>query len=377
MSDEESNPIFNISVAEFGSIASQVLGTEAVAIGNVRHEKIGRSAGASTIGIYRVVGYAQTSVGEQAWSAVAKVLDVTEVSPPDALRELEVYRSGVFAELPGLRAVRCYAIYEREGMQLLWLEDLSAAPQAPWIPEYYLDAAHHLGQFNANWPEQALPEWAWLNQRRFTQQFRHESYAQAFAKLPARQAESLINRFAQPDTTRKLINWWNASEALFAQVEATSKGICHLDCHPKNLFPMASSTPHAFTIAIDWASVGVGCLGIDIGHLLGSPLTWLEISLDQASRLVEPIFEAYLGGLKQAGWTGNERQVKLAYLTRLGCEANRMTAFVLALVDNPQFRAWGEQSVGHSAEEICDRWGDALPFLLSQTDRALELASEL
>jgi hypothetical protein len=347
MNEDEYDRIFNIPLAKLASIASQVLGTEAVAIGTVSPEKIGRSVGSNTIGIYRVVGQAQTSAGTQAWSAVAKVLKVTAESSPDDLRELEVYRSGVFAELPGLRAARCYAIQERDGMQLLWLENLSAAPQAPWIPKYYVDAAHHLGQFNAHWPEHALPEWPWLNQRRFAQQFRNDGYAKAFEQLAARQAEPLINRFALADTTHRLINRWNESDALFAQVEATTKGICHLDCHPKNLFPMASSTPQAFTIAIDWASVGVGCYGIDIGHLLGSPLTWLEISLDQASRLVEPIYGAYLSGLKQAGWTGNEKQVRLAYLTRLGCEANKMTAFVLAMADDPQFRARGEQLIGH------------------------------
>ena len=377
MYDDGTNRIFNLPVAELSSIASQVLGAEAASLGTVSVEKIGRSVGAATVGIYRVVGQARTSAGEQTWSAVAKVLRVTEETPPDALRELEVYRSGVFAELPGLRSARWYATQAGDGLQVLWLEDLSAAPQAPWMPEYYVEAARHLGQFNANWPEHALPEWAWLNQSSFTQTFRNERYSKAFGKLPARQDEPPINRLVRADTAGRLISLWTASERLFAQVEATSKGICHQDCHPKNLFPMAATTTQAHTIAIDWASVGVGCMGIDIGHLLGSPISWLEISLDSAIRLVEPIFEAYLAGLKQAGWTGYELQVRLTYLTRLGCEANRLVPIALAAVADPKIRALFEALTRHPLEEIFERWGDALPFFLDQTDQALALASQL
>jgi hypothetical protein len=379
MNSIKTGAIFDISPAALNPIASQILNADATAAKVISSRKIGRSAGGATVGVFRVMGTAESAGGEQSWSAIAKVLGPKEYPRAgvemDAYRELAVYRTGVFAELHGgLRSAACYGAQAQDDLQILWIEDLSDAPQAPWLPQYFIEAARHLGGFNAHWPEDGLPAWEWLDQASFRQQFINQLYSTTFEQLAARRNEPFVRRACPLDVAERLLALWEQSDMLFGKVDATSRCVCHADCHPKNLFPMGDSTGKTFTIGIDWELVGIGCLGLDIGHLLASPIGWLELPLEQAAVLVEGIFEAYIVGLREAGWAGNEEQVRLAYLARLGCEAMRRIRVVLAMADRPEVRDMVEQFLKHPTEEILDRWAEGQRFYLDYSDKALQLA---
>jgi len=195
-----------------------------------------------------------------------------------------------------------------------------------------------------------------------------------FDRLGALQSHALVRRAVSPDGVRRLAHLWAASDVWFAAVEATPKGVCHLDCHPRNLFPMADPVNGAFTIAIDWASVGIDCLGADIGALLASPIKWLDLAPDEAEALVAPIFAAYLRGLVDAGWSGDEERVRLTYFTCLGSEVNRIAAIIAGVVDEPGLRALIESAAERPIDEIFERWGEAQGFFLAYSDEALRLA---
>jgi hypothetical protein len=127
-------------------IASQVLGEDAMPVGDLLVQRIGRSSGRATVGIFRVTGTAKVAGGDETWSAVVKVLGIPDRQSPDtdhdALQEVEVYCSRAFAELcGGVRAPACYAIHQQDSVQLLWLEDLSGALQPPWIQAQFVVAA--------------------------------------------------------------------------------------------------------------------------------------------------------------------------------------------------------------------------------------------
>ena len=119
-------------------------------------------------------------------------------------------------------------------------------------------------------------------------------------------------------------------------------------------------------------------MGADIGLLLASAIKWLELSLDEAEALVEPIFDAYLVGLAEAGWSGNEEQVRLTYLTCLGMgEAVRTIGIAAIAVDHPDSHASFEQLMLRPVEQIFERWGEVLRFFVTHQQRALQLARRL
>ena len=138
---------------------------------------------------------------------------------------------------------------------------------------------------------------------------------------------------------------------------------------------MPDSGAGSYTIAIDWDQTGIEYLGADIGLLLGAPIKWVDLSLDQAVALIEPIFDAYLAGLAEAGWSGNEDNVRLTYLTCLSTgEASRVARLTSILIEHPESHAGMERNLQRPIEQIFDWWVEALRFFLTHHDRALQLA---
>ncbi|MEZ4733925.1 MAG: phosphotransferase [Caldilineaceae bacterium] len=381
MQTDPLSKLHNLSADELKAILVQLLGAEAFPVEGWTVTEIGRSAGTSTAGIFRLAGAATTADGVLPWSTVVKVLgpprlEGREYDPMGALRELAFYRASASAiQRDRVRSPRCYAIEEWDNLHFIWLEDLSAAPQPPWLPKHFIQAAQHVGQFNWRWAEPALPDWPWLNPNGLREKYRAPNHARAFAQLSALAQVPIAGRTLPTDIVQGLLQLWQSGDKLFAKVEEGRKCLCHRDYHPKNLFPMPDTGAGSYTVAIDWDQAGVEYLGADIGLLLGSPIKWMELSPDQAEALIEPIFDAYLAGLAEAGWSGNEDAVRLTYLTCLSTgEASRLAWLTSMVIEYPERHASFEQLLQHPIAQIFDWWVEALRFFLTHHDRALQLA---
>ena len=183
-----------------------------------------------------------------------------------------------------------------------------------------------------------------------------------------------MRKFAPAGTAGKLLEFWDECDGLLKLAEGTPKGICHLDCHNKNLFPIERSIENSYTVGIDWVKVGISNLGIDIGHVLASSLTWIENTSDQDRSLRDPIFDAYMSGLASEGWSGNADEVRLVYLTRLSCEAIRHTNLLFLAIENPKWGALMESFTGLSLSKISTRFGENLEFYFDCREEAVQLA---
>lgn len=91
--------------------------------------------------------------------------------------------------------------------------------------------------------------------------------------------------------------------------------------------------------------------------------------------LRDAILEAYLAGLADSGWSGNEAGVRLIYLTRLACEALRNTNLIVSSILNPQWGGTVERLVGQPLVEICVRYRSAREFYHACADEAQQLVS--
>jgi hypothetical protein len=198
-----------------------------------------------------------------------------------------------------------------------------------------------------------------------------------FERFPTQQDHPLMRRFVSPTAAQALLQLWEQGDGLLIQAEGTAKGICHRDCHPKNLFPMQDAGGDSYTIGIDWVKVGLANFGIDIGHLLASPMTWLEVTPDEARALRVPIFDAYVSGLTNSGWSGNEDGVRFTYLTRLCCEALRQTVLVSHSIERAEWTEVMERLMGQSMPNISTRYGANLAFYFDCKEEAIQLAKRL
>jgi hypothetical protein len=373
----------NQSTEELADIVRQILGEDATPLGELQAEPIGRSAGSGTAGIFHVAGSAQTEDGTEAWSAVVKALgeprNYSPTGEQNATREVEVYRSDAFAQRHGgVRAAHCYAIQPREEYVLIWLEDLTHAPQPPWSADLFLGTARNLGQFNGHWPEDSLPRWDWLSYEGFRSEFtRNPVFQDAFERLPNDHSHPLMSEYLTHTSVDELLQFWRDCDDLLAMADTTSRGVCHNDCHTRNLFPVNDEDGESYTVGIDWVKVGVVNLGLDIGHLLSSPMIWLELTPEEAEALSGPVLDAYLAGLADAGWSGNADGVTLTFLTRLSCGAIRTTNAVSLVATKPGFSEQTERLLRLPMAEIIDGWGSMVGFCIARRNEAKAVAGRL
>ncbi len=69
--------------------------------------------------------------------------------------------------------------------------------------------------------------------------------------------------------------------------------------------------PRRPIVLLDWAFIGDGAIGEDLGNHVPDAVFDLFRPAERISELDAACFEAYLSGLHQMGWHGNERDVRL------------------------------------------------------------------
>ena len=66
-------------------------------------------------------------------------------------------------------------------------------------------------------------------------------------------------------------------------------------------------------VSTGWASVGPGPVGVDGGSLAGAGVTWVQSEANEIEEYESQIFVAYVEGLRDSGWCGDESEVRLTY----------------------------------------------------------------
>jgi hypothetical protein len=161
MNEQVEKLLVNTSDETFTTVARGVLDDDsATLIGAPNFAEITTSHNdQGTIGILKVSGDARVNSGTEPWSSVVKIIDLSVVVKSTGASawvspeiELLVYENGLFnGESSPLRSAKCYLSDSAHNrLIILWLEDLSNAPQPPWALEHFVSAANHLGKFNGD-----------------------------------------------------------------------------------------------------------------------------------------------------------------------------------------------------------------------------------
>lgn len=147
--------------------------------------------------------------------------------------------------------------------------------------------------------------------------------------------------------------------------------LCHLDLHGGNLFTRHRQTrtagregrPEAReeTVAIDWGSLSLAAAGIELARLIDAKLMGAEGDAAELRRKRRTLFGAYVAGLRDAGWRGDERAVWSSYLAGVAL----YQPFAIAA------RAVREATAGRP----CGAFATATYVLLDLADEAREWAA--
>jgi Phosphotransferase enzyme family len=180
----------------------------------------------------------------------------------------------------------------------------------------------------------------------------------------------LVHRHFPPSLRTGLRRLHAAHERLLAIMEALPRTICHLDVWPLNVV----IRPGGEVVLLDWAFTGDGALGEDIGNLIPDSVFDLLLPADALDDLDERLTHGYLRGLREAGWSGEDRVVRLG-ICASAVKYDWLTAFSIEQADADQV-AYGRGGIVDPDARYAAR-AAGLALCARWTDEATRLAEAL
>ena len=330
----------------------------------------------TTAGIFRIAGTLRDVSETRPWSVILKIVVRPERSPDDPThrmywrREVDAYESGLFAEARGISSPRFGGAVTRENESVwLWLEDVVEA-RTTWTLDDYARLARALGVFDGAFSREPISEQPWMT-RRFLRGWvegieprtRAAVMSAATWKIPVVQAG-----FPMPMTDR-IVELCDRMPKLLAALDALPVTLAHNDSWRTNVILPGDGR----IVLIDWAWVGLSPLGVDLGMLTCASHFFFSADPEGLPAFDRTVFPAYLEGLRESGWVGDEREVRFVYATTAGLWSGITAPVWLPLWGEPARRKWLEKKFGRSLEEAAPRYAHALAFMLGLADEALSL----
>jgi hypothetical protein len=371
-----------IDRATLASLAQRALGSKTFEVVDWEFEPLHGGIAAGTA-VYRFSGQGRDRGQIIPWSLILKILrsgvGSTDASAWDYYkREVDAYQSGWTTDLPGgLAAPRCFGVLDHpDGTYWMWLEEVVEEIGSQWPLEHYGIVARHLGQFNGAYlVNRPLPDWPWLSSNWLWHYV--EQSASAMELLRDAQTSLWGRRWIPEEDSDRFFHLWAERGLYFDALDRLPQTICHLDLFRLNLFAGKTADGDDQTVAIDWAFVGRGPIGADL-----NPLVWMSIALagvevDKMQELEEIVLAGYLDGLREAGWQGDPREVRLGYAAATVRYTFPEIGRWLALILNESLHAAEEQILGRPMGEVFDSVAGMRRPLFNKLDEARDLIGVL
>jgi hypothetical protein len=317
--------------------------------------------------LYRIVGQTET---ENTRSLVLKILyerpGETVDSPYYWKREYELYRSQMLATLPqtDLTTPLIYGCAEFPDACWIWMEDIQEEKQTWDLTDYRL-VARRLGRFNGAYlTGHPLPDYPWLSDQWHCRIV--PPLADIFDNLDDYLQHPLAQRALPLSEKDVILAIWQQRERFCTALTSLPQTLCHIDVFRRNVFHSKKSTK-----LIDWALTGRGAVGEELVCFVALSLYFPEIPISQAETLDQTIFAGYIDGLRDVGWTGDARLVRLGYtcaMTLRGLAGVKQDIILLRDEDKHAFLLRGQRF--DKIEDIADFWANIRRF------RLLKMANE-
>ena len=283
-------------------------------------------------------------------------------------READVYTSGLPQRL-GLGAPKLIELRELpDGDVELLLEDVVGTHGGDLTMEDIAAVAFSLGQAQGT---DDLPAEPWFS-KGFLADYSTTRPAD-FSLLEDERAWSLplIAKHFPPALREALLRLHRNRERLLDLMTRLPRTICHLDVWPNNVV----RRPDGTVVLLDWAFVGDGAVGEDAGNLVPDSFFDWPLRPGFAEHLPDLVTDAYLEGLRAAGWTGDPRSAVLG-IRASAVKYDWLMPWCLQAALDDRHRAYGsgeavDPDVRYEARAaglaVCARWAD----------EAIELADAL
>jgi hypothetical protein len=328
----------------------------------------------SAVGGTALYRFAGRTAGGEAWSLILKVLYERPGETVDApyywRREYELYRSRLLEALPrtGLTTPRIYLCAEYPGACWIWMEDLREAKR-PWDWADYSLIARRLGRFNGAYlAGHPIPGYPWLTDGWHCRIV--PPLADVLEHLDDYLDHPLARRALPLPEKDEIESIWAQRERFCAALGGLPRALCHIDVYPGNVFHGQEETK-----LIDWALAGRAAVGEELVCLVALSLYSPRIPLEQAEKLDRTIFNGYMEGLCDAGWTGDTQSVRLGYTCAMTLRGLAGVKQDLTLLRNERRHAFVMRGARfQDIADLADFWAGIRRYrLLKMAEEAREL----
>ena len=93
--------------------------------------------------------------------------------------------------------------------------------------------------------------------------------------------------------------------------------------------------------------------------------------------LSQTCYEGHLAGLRDAGWAGDERPVRLGFTAAMALRFGPIAGYVATITADDAMRARREPALGTTLDALLDRFAAVQPFVLDLPDAAWDLLASV
>jgi len=381
MNHVSKGPLADINRSAVTPFVRQLLCSESAEILDWEYQALyggGGDLGAGLVGIYHFSGHASDHGQVVPWSLVLKSTQTT--GSEDIIdyftREWFAYHSGFLGQLSGhIVAPRCFGTSKQpDNLLWIWLENLVDADEQPWSLESYAQVARHFGQWNGGYlTGDPLPDYAW-----FCPSTSREWALQAAPEIEFLRTSlehPVIQQMYPAGQAQTILDLWDKRETFFRTLEQLPQTVCHNDAFRRNLFRRHTGDGRDQTIAIDWANLGWGAVGEEVATMVMGNLAFNEVDWTLVAEFTTLMFESYLDGLRDAGWNGDPRMVRLGFTAAAAMKYS--LPYGLQYLCTEEGQAWLGQLLHQNREEALSGLVEKRAFTLDLADEARSLMEEL
>ena len=283
-------------------------------------------------------------------------------------RLVEVYEPG------GIVGPELLAGHFADDLIVLLLEHVEGLPGEQWKVADYATASRSLGCAHGHLltSEEALPNYNWLSNGFLRQYSSAKPVDWSLLYSNEAWSQPLIERNFPPKLREAAVWLYTARDRLFEIASSLPRVLCHLDFWTKNLI----LRPEGRIALIDWAFVGDGAIGEDVGNLIPDAAFDHFVDAELLSELEAVVRNAYLEGLANGGWNGDPRLAELG-LYAAAVKYDWLTPAMLAAASSAQqrMRYGGREEI--DADLHFRQRGIALLDNAERARRAVRLAQDL
>lgn len=358
-------PLNEVALAEVVRAATERPGAQ---LGSWMSQPLG--GGGGNAALYRVAGEAEDNGQAVSWAVVAKIAMRPAVETAATAwnywrRESLAYASGFLDDLAGIRTPRCFGVREQADSNCIWLEDVAEHAEEHWSPARYELAARHLGQMSGSLALQP-EEWSypWLSVS-WLRSWLGDAAA-GVDLLDAARTIPLVRSLYPTPQLRRVEALWDERDRMLDVLDVLPRTLCHFDAFRRNLFALPGGT----TMLADWAYVGLGPVGADLGPFVCASVLLGGVDIDALPDLEQAALRGYARGLRDVSFQFDANALRLAYLLSAALRYTFYGAARLDAVMDESRHVWVERVVGRPIADYVAHVAQVMGAVLDRADEA-------